>query len=112
MIILDPQQALKVFRKNTSFQENTIKNWFYDLNNFFEFANKVNIEDITTDDIIEWLALLDDIGYQPTTINKIISMLKTFFRYFHEIEEILPENCAEEIECVNVIKKLPPMMDT
>lgn len=111
MIILDPKQALEVFCKNTSFQENTKKNWSYDLNNFFEFTDKDNIEDITTDDIKEWLVLLDDIGYQPTTINKIITMLKIFFRYFHEEEETLPEDCTEEIKRVKVIKKLPRTID-
>ncbi len=74
------------YEKNLS--QKTIKAYTIDLEQFIKFLSTTNIKSIDKSKIRDYVKFMFDKNYKARTINRKITVLKTFFLYL-EIEEII-----------------------
>lgn len=107
---------------------NTIKEYNYDLSNFFKFIklsdnisleedfSKIEINDISIDDLKKitlndlhaYLAyLVDKNNAKPATRARKVASLKSFFNYMTAIEKKLPSDPSYNLETPKLGKRLP-----
>jgi len=98
-------QYLEVER---NYSNNTIKSYKNDLKEFFDYSEK-NLKDLKNRDIRLFIEYLYDIDRKRTTINRKISVLRTYFKFLRR-EELLDENPMEEILSAKNNKKLPDFL--
>ena len=84
---------------------NTIESYKNDLNNFFEFIKKDNINNITLNDLKKYIENLYKQGFSISTLSRNISTLRQFF-IFLQLENIITENPAELLELPKKQEKL------
>lgn len=90
-------------RKLEHYSEQTLKNYFYILNNFSDFIVKP-VATITKNDIRYFLASVSG-GLKASTMNNKISTLKAFFQWLED-EEIIPKNPTRQINVTKLPKRL------
>ena len=99
--------------------KNTIKEYSYDLVNFFRFLSTKStdidsilfentdysdlsikdIEKVKLSDLHSFIAFMDKLhGNTISTRSRKIASLRSFFRYLYDIEKIIKENPAEKLE--------------
>lgn len=83
----------------------TIRDYQYDIRQLRELTGKP-FEDITRKDIRNWLMLLEEKGYKPTTVNSKLIGVKTFFKYCLE-EGWIADNPVERIPYPKIPDKVP-----
>jgi len=98
-------QYLEVER---NYSNNTIKSYKNDLKEFFDYTEK-DLTDVKNRDIRIFIEYLYDIDRKRTTINRKISVLRTYFKFLRR-EELLDENPMEEILSAKNNKKLPDFL--
>src|SRR6056297_3052014 len=98
-------QYLEVER---NYSNNTIKSYKNDLKEFFDYTEK-DLTDVKNRDIRIFIEYLYDIDRKRTTINRKISVLRTYFKLLRR-EELLDENPMEEILSAKNNKKLPDFL--
>jgi integrase/recombinase XerD len=85
----DLQEKIKLFlsiKEIEGISKNTVKNYTYQLNMFFDKINK-SIGDIDTDDIRSYLSIFSK--QKQTTVNTKFTIIKNFFDWLKEEEYIL-----------------------
>jgi integrase/recombinase XerD len=98
------------YLKQRNMSVNTLDNYIRDLKQFSNFI-KVDIEKSTRDDINNFIYSMMDVGINPSTINRKISSIKTFFKFLCS-EGLTEKNSSEFVEFSKVPKKLPKVPDT
>ena len=88
---------------------NTIESYKNDLNNFFEFIKKDNINNITLNDLKKYIENLYKQDFSISTLSRNISTLRQFF-IFLQLENIITENPAELLELPKKQEKLPTFL--
>ncbi|MFI3239152.1 MAG: site-specific tyrosine recombinase XerD [Bacteroidales bacterium] len=88
--------------------DNTIESYLADLRKllFFISVEGVSVEDISEEHLHQFLASLHDLGIQPSSQARIISGVKSFFKYL-KIEGFIDKNPARLLEQPRLGRKLP-----
>ena len=92
--------------------KNTILSYKRDLDKYYDFLNKKNIrkvENITTQDIEEYLKYLNNNKYSITSIARKLTTIKNFHKYLFQ-RNIIKKDISESIERPKSIKTLPKIM--
>lgn len=94
-----------------SLSENTVENYIRDirkLETYFNKSNntKISWESINYNHLQEFLTNVHDIGLSSNTQSRIISSIKTFFKFL-SIEDLRSDNPAELLESPKTGRKLP-----
>ncbi len=94
-----------------SLSENTVESYLRDvskLENYFtkNSLKKISWENIEIENLQEFLSYIHDLGLSANSQSRIISSLKTFFKYL-TIEELRSNNPAELLESPKTGRKLP-----
>jgi len=93
--------------------EHSIKAYKKDLDRYFEFLTEKyclkNINDITHMHIREYMRLLYDLNFQPTTIRRNISSIQSYHKFL-SLENILSKNPSLIIEQPKLSKRIPKIL--
>jgi len=94
-----------------SLSENTVESYLRDvskLENYFtkNSLKKISWENIEIENLQEFLSHIHDLGLSANSQSRIISSLKTFFKYL-TIEDLRSNNPAELLETPKTGRKLP-----
>lgn len=73
------------------------------------FAEPLSLKDVTTDDLRQLLGELHDLGIAPRSQARIVSGLKSFFKFLVS-ENLLDSNPAELLESPRLGRKLPEVL--
>jgi integrase/recombinase XerC len=114
-ILLKIDLFLKYLDIEKNVSDNTIKNYFLDLRDFFifynqEFGNISDINKITYLQIRKFLAKLQEAEYARTSIARKLSALRSFFRYLCR-EGLCVNNPVIRVRTPKKEKKLPVFLD-
>lgn len=87
---------------------NTIRSYIYDLTQLENFLISYHkaLDDANTRDLRDFVHALFDVGLNPTSINRKISSIKTFYRFCMHSHIIL-QSPASDLELLKVGRKLP-----
>lgn len=88
-----------------NYSENTISAYKTDLEQFTKFILK-DIEEVTRHDILNFLKYLKIQGYSPTTSNRKLASIKTFYKFLM-VEGVVNVNPAELIESAKIEETMP-----
>ena len=88
------------------YSNNTAMSYKNDLNNFFNFIKKDNIDKIVFMDLKKYIEFLYNKGSSVSTLSRNISSLKQFF-IFLQLENVIENNPAELLELPKKQEKLP-----
>ena len=72
----------------------------HSIKQFFSFYQATDVNDVTESDIINWMHYLTNSGIQPSTIDKKISDIKSYFNILIR-EDILYKNPCARIKLRN-----------
>ncbi len=91
--------------------ENTRLAYMADIDRFVDWLESLNmaIELVKIDNFQEFIAELYDLGISPRTQARIISGIKSFYRYL-TIEKLIPENPTLLLEAPRLGKHLPEVL--
>jgi len=96
------------------FSKHTIKAYNNDLSVFSEFLETEyeleNIEKASSDMIRSWIVILMEKGDSPTTINRRISTLRSYFRYLTANNQI-DSNPVSQIKAIKTASRIPKFVD-
>ncbi len=96
-----------------SLSENSVNAYVADvgkLSQFFELENKKkNLDQVSLTDLQAFLAYLNELGLQATSQARVISGLKSFFKYLL-LEDLISENPTEYLEAPKTGRKLPDVL--
>lgn len=107
---------IKEFEKYLNVEKNysihTINNYLNDINDFMEFINmnKINIYSIKYNDIREYLNYLYSKNLSKSSVSRILSTLRTFFKWLVR-ENKIKSNPMELITSPKKDKKLPTYLN-
>ena len=107
---------IKEFEKYLNVEKNysihTINNYLNDINDFMEFINmnKINIYSIKYNDIREYLNCLYSKNLSKSSVSRILSTLRTFFKWLVR-ENKIKSNPMELITSPKKDKKLPTYLN-
>ncbi len=90
---------------------NSISAYMSDLRKLINYAeeNQLSIIDITTSNLEELLAQLYDNGIKPRSIARMLSGVKSFFKYLF-LEDYIQKNPAELLDAPSIGLKLPSVL--
>ena len=104
---------LKYLKLNKNLSPYTIRNYLYDLSDFYKYTKKKNIYDekkITKNLIREYLSSLIEKNYKKKSIARKLSVIRTYFRYLKS-KNIIIENHAELVYAPKSTKTLPKIIE-
>lgn len=101
-------QFIQYLEVERNYSNNTIKSYKNDLKEFFDYSEK-DLKDLKNRDIRIFIEYLYDIDRKRTTINRKISVLRSYFKFLRR-EELLDENPMKEILSAKNNKKLPDFL--
>ena len=95
-------------KNERNFSHNTIKSYTKDVEQFLFFLkkNSVNIEFSSTKDIRKWIIQNRDSGLEPSTINRKISCIRTYYKFLKR-ESKVSYNPLININLLKIKKRLP-----
>ena len=90
---------------------NSISAYMSDLRKLINYAeeNQLSIIDVTTGNLEELLAQLYDNGIKPRSIARMLSGVKSFFKYLF-LEDYIQKNPAELLDAPSIGLKLPTVL--
>lgn len=105
---------IKQFRHYLSlelgFSENTLQAYIHDINLFYKFIfPQKSIKEINGQDIQLFLSELNDIGISSSSQARILSGIKSFFKFLL-LEEIIDYDPTETIEGPKLGRKIPSVL--
>ena len=91
--------------------DNTRQGYLNDVDKLMRYLNDYNIsiENVTLDDLHNFIADLHDLGISSRSQARIISGIKSFFRFLR-LEDIIPVNPALLLESPRIGLKLPEVL--
>ena len=95
-------------KNERNFSHHTIKSYTKDVEQFLFFLKKisVNIEFSSTKDIRKWIIQNRDSGLEPSTINRKISCIRTYYKFLKR-ESKVSYNPLININLLKIKKRLP-----
>lgn len=107
--VTDKYRRYLLFEKGLS--KNTIEAYIRDLNKLLLFieAEKLSLISIKTSDLEEFLAGLYDNNLSPRSMSRVISALKSFFRYFM-LDNYREDNPTDLLDSPKTGLKLPVVL--
>jgi integrase/recombinase XerD len=91
---------------------NTLESYQRDLRKFFIFLQEKNInelEHVSRNIIISFLAEQKDKGLAPTTLTRRLASIRSFYQFLQK-EQLTTENPSLELETLKTEKKLPQVL--
>lgn len=97
------------------FSYHTTAAYTHDLNQFFEFLlkNEIDLKDlknITSRHVRSFVASLRDQGMSPVSVNRKITTLRSYFKYLLK-SELISENPLQKVVSLKMPKRLPVFID-
>jgi len=92
---------------------NTISSYIRDITKFSEYlyaVGKDDFYDVTEDDALLFISLLDEKGQSPATISRCLASLKAFFSHMNE-ERFIDRNPVSGIAVATAEKKPPQILN-
>lgn len=104
--VIDKYRRYLLLEKGLS--QNTIEAYISDLNKLLVFADKerFSLKTIKTSNLEEFLAGLYDNNLSPRSMSRVISAMKSFFRYL-KLDQYREDNPTDLIESPKIGLKLP-----
>lgn len=106
------KDALKAYKSyllmEKGLSQNTVKGYLSDLTELIDHVQKTNIEDLTKDDINDYLSDVND-QYSASTMERKIVAFRQFYVFLCK-ERITDENIMEGFELPKLPKKLPEVV--
>ena len=95
-----------------NYSSHTLKSYEDDLNTYFNFMQKNHIDylQITKDDIRNYLKYLDGLKLTNRTISRMLSALRTFYKYL-VLKKVVKTNPFREIRNPKLPKRLPNFLN-
>lgn len=107
------QGFLKFLEVDKKYAENTIAAYQNDLNQFFQHTHREkeevqldNWEDVTKDDIADYMDYLKNSGYTSSTVARKVAAIKSFF-HFLQAEGDIKDDPTTALDSPKVKKRLP-----
>ncbi len=98
-----------------NFSSNSVEAYTKDLNKWLSFLEinypNISIEEIESTHIQAFLIFLNEIHFHPRSQARVLSCLKSFFKYLF-IEDLLPNNPAHEIDSPKIGRQIPDYLGT
>lgn len=106
---LEDYKQYLILERNLS--PNTLDGYSNDLRHLSEYAEmaQINVLEMKYDDLQAFLSYLFDLGICVSSISRIVSGIKSFYR-FMQIEEIITDNPTDLLETPGKGKKLPVVL--
>ena len=92
-----------------NFSDYTVAAYKSDLVSFFIWNNKQNPENVTYNQLREYLHFIQKFNYKKTTVARKIASLRTFFKYLYK-SQFIESNPAENISAPKKPKALPKFL--
>lgn len=91
--------------------ENSVDAYYNDVQKLHDFSRELKKEpgQLTTEDIVQFLSVLYDLGLSPRSQARIISGIKQFFSYLL-LEDEIEDDPTELIELPKIGRKLPEVL--
>lgn len=104
---------IDVLKFQKKYSGNTTDNYRKDIDNYFKYlnANKIKGKTITYQEIQDYLLFLYNNKYSKSTINRMLSSLKGFYKYMCE-EKYIESNPFDTVSSLKKDKKLPNYLYT
>ncbi|MCB9260975.1 MAG: tyrosine-type recombinase/integrase [Flavobacteriales bacterium] len=101
---------LDYLKYQKSYSPNTVEAYSKDLDHFASFieihAGNVNLLEVKPNQIRTWVVSLSDQKLKPTSINRKLSTLKSFYRYLVR-QQFIQANPATEVRNLKVPQRIP-----
>lgn len=98
-----------------SLSNNTVDAYLHDINKLNQFLelNKINLppEHIQLQHLKDFIAWINELGVMPSTQARIISGIKSFYKYLL-LEGLIQNSVAELLEAPRIGRKLPDTLST
>ncbi|WP_235296902.1 tyrosine-type recombinase/integrase [Portibacter marinus] len=97
-------------RYEKRYSKHTITAYINDINGFLSHFGSGDLMEVTHQSIRSWMVHLITESYEPKSINRKLSSLKSFFKFLKKIG-LLQRNPAAKISSMKVGKKLPKYLE-
>lgn len=90
---------------------NTIDAYLGDVNKLINYFSGINKSFISAklDDLEQFVSFLSELGLESSTLARIISGIRAFYKFLQE-EEIIEDNPAEQLDTPKLTRKLPEIL--
>ncbi|HOL74278.1 MAG TPA: site-specific tyrosine recombinase XerD [Bacteroidales bacterium] len=108
-------EYLKSFRKYLLLDKrnspNTIDAYLRDVSKLINYFNGINKSFISANlyDLEQFVSFLSELGLESSTLARIISGIRAFYKFLQE-EEIIEDNPAEQLDTPKLTRKLPEIL--
>jgi len=99
-------EFLRYLLIDKGYSENTIESYKRDLDKFLEYNKNKSINNISNEDLKEYIKYLNDIGLNEKSIARNISSLKSFYKFL-VISKYISSNTSDSLYLPKIKKSLP-----
>jgi len=103
------EEFLRYLRIDKGYSENTIKSYETDLMKFLDYNKDKDINNISNDDIREYVKWLKKNELNEKSISRNISCLKSFYKFL-VIQKIISDNPSDSVIMPKIKKTLPSIL--
>lgn len=102
------QKYLLLDKRNSP---NTIDAYLRDARKLINYFSGINKSFISAklDDLEQFVSFLSELGLESSTLSRIISGIRAFYKFLQE-EEIIEDNPAEQLDTPKITRKLPEIL--
>ena len=97
-------------RASATCLKNTVAAYRRDLKRFFEWAAGRPAQDLTIQDLGDYVSWLHRKDFKPATLARHLVSLKVFFRYLHSLKECWKKNRAELLGSQRLWERVPHVL--
>lgn len=107
--LLDDYRTYLTLERNLS--SSTLESYTHDITHLIQYADELgrDLLEIKYNDLEKFLSYLADIGIGQRSMARIVSGVKSFYRFL-ELEEILPSNPTDLLEGPSIGQHLPEVL--
>ncbi len=102
-------EFVSVLTLDRSLSKNTVSAYLADLQKLLSFTENKPLENVSSEEISEFLLFLNEVGLGARSIARIISGLKTFYKQL-VIEGLVTTSPLQTIQTPKLAKKLPQVL--
>ncbi len=94
------------------YSAHTVTAYCHDLETYLAYLDKhhLTVSDVIHRDVRSFLAMLVDAGLQPSSVNRAISTLRTYYKFLNR-EGLSAHNPMQLVKALRTPKKLPVVVD-
>jgi len=107
---VDPVETFKSYLKMRRYSQHTLIHYMSDLKLFNEKTQK-NWQEITRQDVSNFVSYQMENGFRPTTINRRLYVIKVFFEYLAEELGWKIQNPVKFSQLIRHGRRLPPILE-